>query len=152
MVDGEHQTQLLAWGTAPVENFEHWNWFAYLLRQGLAIDYTEQKQEEEQEEGGGGGEQEGERGGGQKGDGDGDGEEGDDPPPPPPPISRALAIFTDREKGLAKAIKQHFPDCSHFFCVFHIKKNIIAKLGLNGPLNNMLWAAANAPLVSEFKR
>jgi hypothetical protein len=52
MVDGEHQTQLLAWGTAPVENYEHWNWFAYLLRQGLAIDYTEQKQEEQEGDGG----------------------------------------------------------------------------------------------------
>jgi hypothetical protein len=59
--------------------------------------------------------------------------------PRPPPISRALVIFTDREKGLAKAIKNHFPDCSHFFCVFHIKKNIIVKfLGLKGPLNKML--------------
>ncbi len=44
-------------------------------------------------------------------------------------ISRALAIFTDRKKGLAKAIKNHFPDCSHFFCVFHIKNNIIVKYG-----------------------
>jgi hypothetical protein len=156
MVDGERQTQLLAWGTAPIENFEHWNWFANLLRQGLAIDYTEQKREEQKGDGGEEqeGEQEGERGEGQKGEGDGDGEEeGDDPPPPPPPppISRTLAIFTDREKGLALAIRNHFPDCSHFYCVFHIKKNIHAKFGLKGPLNNMLWAAANAPLVAEFR-
>ncbi len=71
MVDGgEHQTrQCLAWGTAPVENYEHWNWFAYLLRQGLAIDYTEQKQEEQEGEGGEE-RQEGDGGEGRKGDGE----------------------------------------------------------------------------------
>jgi hypothetical protein len=154
MVDGEHQTQLLAWGTAPIEIFEHWNWFADLLRQGLTIDYTEQKREEQK--GDGGEEQEGDGGQeDQKGDG-GDGGEGrkgdgdDGKHPLPPPISRALAIFTDREKGLAKAIQNHFPDCSHFFCAFHIKKNIIVKFGLKGPLNNLFWAAANAPLVADF--
>ncbi len=43
MVDGEKQTQLLAWGTAPIENFKHWDWFACCLREALRRDHKEQK-------------------------------------------------------------------------------------------------------------
>jgi hypothetical protein len=146
MIDGERQTQLLAWGTAPIENYEHWNWFAgYQLRQGRARDYKEQKREEQ--EGDGGEEQKGDGGEGRN---KGDGEEGKNPRPPP--ISRALAIFTDRKKGLAKAIKNHFPSCFHFFSIlFHIKKNIIVvKYGLKETTNKMLWKAAKALLVGDF--
>ena len=35
MIDGLNQTQLLAWGTCPVENAAHWNFFAKNLRKGL---------------------------------------------------------------------------------------------------------------------
>jgi hypothetical protein len=71
---------------------------------------------------GDGGQEEGRRRTGDAGQGrKGDGEEGKNPRPPP--ISRVLAIFTDREKkGLAKAIKNHFPDCSHFFCVSILRR------------------------------
>ncbi len=104
MMDGERRTQLLAWGTtAPIENHEHWNWFGYQLRQGLARGYEEQKQEE-QEGGDGGEEQKGDGGEGRKGR---DGEEGKNPRPPP--ISRALAIFTDCEKGLQRQSKTTSP-------------------------------------------
>jgi hypothetical protein len=34
MDDGDRHTQLLAWGTAPIENYEHWNWFACQLKTG----------------------------------------------------------------------------------------------------------------------
>ena len=32
MIDGMKQTQLLAWGTCPVENLDHWNWFISLFK------------------------------------------------------------------------------------------------------------------------
>jgi hypothetical protein len=146
LMDGERWVQLLAWGTAPVENYKHWDWFAFQLRQGLARDYEEQKREEAK--GDGGEEVRGDGGEGRKGDG-GEGEEENNPQPPP--ISRMLAIFTDREKGLAKAIKNHFPNCSHFFCVFHIEKNIRVKFTLKEATKNMIWAASKAPLLGEFE-
>jgi hypothetical protein len=35
MMDGLKQTQLLAWGTCPVENSEHWDWFVKLFRDNM---------------------------------------------------------------------------------------------------------------------
>jgi hypothetical protein len=102
MDGGERRTQLFSWGTAPIENYEHWDWFAYqLLRQvGLARDYKEQKQEEQKGDAPGGEGRKGDGGEGRKGDGGkgqkGEGGEGKNPRPPPPISSWALGIFTDR--------------------------------------------------------
>jgi hypothetical protein len=38
MKDGLGHLQVLAWGTAPIENAEHWKWFAENLRKGLPAD------------------------------------------------------------------------------------------------------------------
>ena len=35
IVDGLKQTQLLAWGTCPVENGEHWEWFLRLFKDNM---------------------------------------------------------------------------------------------------------------------
>jgi hypothetical protein len=46
MVRGGHSFWLR--GTAPIENYEHRDWYAYLLGQCLARDYKEQKKEEQE--------------------------------------------------------------------------------------------------------
>jgi hypothetical protein len=43
MVDGEGRIILLAWGTAPIENREHWEWFCFHLWQGLPPDLRQKQ-------------------------------------------------------------------------------------------------------------
>lgn len=39
MLDGLKQTQLLAWGTCPVENGDHWNWFLKHFKANMPLEY-----------------------------------------------------------------------------------------------------------------
>ena len=197
MKDGMGQLQVLAWGTAPIENGAHWSWFAKLVRRGLrraARRFLARQRllEEEglgEEEGPGGqvppeqGEEDEDVGpGGQvpagplrltgplrplhedtneDNSGDisgGDGEDNsedeyelaeevsddDDNGPRQADIPLHLTIFSDREKGIAKALKIHFPDCSHVFCMKHIERNIVVKFRLTKPVKEAMWKACRA--------
>ena len=124
IVDAQRHTQLLAWGTAPIENASHWNWFCWHLKRGLDVDFEEMCQEEE---------------------------EGGNFARPVEP--RVLSIISDREKGIALALQDNFPSCSHFFCLFHIEKNIRNNCGtLKETTRNLFYQAAKSNAIVEFER
>lgn len=37
---------------------------------------------------------------------------------------RKLTIISDRGKGLVPEVARHFPDCWHYFCTWHLAKNV----------------------------
>ncbi len=73
-----------------------------------------------------------------------DDEDGDDTGPAETDIPLGLTIFSDREKGIAKALKIHFPDCSRVFCMKHIERNIAVKFRLTKPVKEPMWKACRA--------
>ena len=115
MMDSLHQIHLLAWGTCPVENGEHWDWFLRHVRYHMPqrdIGY------------------------------------GDDTS-----SQRIITIFSDREKGIARALTAHFPTSYHVFCYFHILKNVkVLNPSLKEETRRLMLAACRAQRPSTFDR
>lgn len=60
-----------------------------------------------------------------------------------------VVIISDREKGLALAIKEEIPNVKHSFCVFHIEKNI--KTRFKTDTNGLLWKASKVICQTDFE-
>ena len=125
MMDAERGTQLLAWGTAPIENSVHWDWFCYHLRKGLSSWHNEDQQARSCAVGR---------------------HIYTETP------MRRVTFISDREKGILKALKEQFPRCSHQFCIFHIEKNIKKTYGLKEQTKNQILQACKAVQPSVFNK
>jgi MULE transposase domain len=66
---------------------------------------------------------------------------------------RVITIFSDREKGIAKALNKHFPTSYHVFCYFHIEKNVKTMNGsLKEETRRLMVDACKALKQSTFDR
>ena len=123
MMDAEHGTQLLAWGTSPTENANHWGWFFSLLRRGLLRDYSRQDRETMAANGG---------------------------QVSSSSHRRRLTFFSDREKGIIQSLKEKFPESSHQYCMVHIEKNIKCQMGLTNEVRELMLDASRTPIEAVF--
>ena len=99
IVDGEGHILLLAWGTAPIENRDHWEWFAANLYHGLPEDLKHQR----------------------------------------------FTVISDREKGIESALRLHFPECFHAYCMRHIVKNVVSQCTkVRKSTKDLMWVACKA--------
>lgn len=59
-----------------------------------------------------------------------------------------LVVISDREKGLAQAVREEVPNASHSFCVFHIEKNIKSRFKTDTA--GLIWKMAKAQNLNDF--
>lgn len=60
-----------------------------------------------------------------------------------------LVIISDREKGLAQAVREEVPKASHSACIYHIENNIKSRFRTD--TNGLLWKMAKEKNNDEFK-
>ena len=61
-----------------------------------------------------------------------------------------LVVLSDREKGIDAAVTRLFPQASHSYCVYHIRKNV--KVNFHTSLGGLLFTAARAESESLQRR
>ena len=60
----------------------------------------------------------------------------------------SLVILSDRGKGIANAISTIMPMDFHFYCVFHIEKNIKTKFRTD--VDGLIWKITKANSILDF--
>ena len=62
-----------------------------------------------------------------------------------------LAVMSDRDKGLHKAVKKCFPHAHHYHCCQHLAQNILDK-GSGTACQHLFWRAARTPKKRAFDK
>ncbi|XP_028962300.1 uncharacterized protein [Malus domestica] len=64
---------------------------------------------------------------------------------------RAWTFISDKQKGLIPAFEKVLPNCNHRFCVRHLYTNYKADVFKGKRLKYVLWNAAKATTIDDFK-